>query len=53
MRAGHDHEHAGQRSQPDLTLDFHTGEPTQRRYSRVKVIDMIFFIEGGGSSRAI
>jgi hypothetical protein len=36
-----------------LTLDFHTGEPTQRRYSRAKVIDMIFFIEGGGSSRAI
>jgi hypothetical protein len=36
-----------------LTLDFQTGEPTQRRYSRAKVIDMIFFIEGGGSSRAI
>ena len=36
-----------------LTLDFQTGGPTQRRYSRAKVIDMIFFIEGGGSSRAI
>jgi hypothetical protein len=36
-----------------LTLDFQTGEPTQRRYSRAKIIDMIFFIEGGGSSRAI
>jgi hypothetical protein len=35
------------------TLDFHTGQPTQRRYTRAKVIDMIFFIEGGGSSRAI
>jgi hypothetical protein len=35
------------------TLDFETGEPTQRRYSRAKVIDMIFFIEGGGSNRAL
>ena len=26
------------------TLDFQTGELTQRRYSRAKVIDMIFFI---------
>jgi len=29
------------------TLDFRTGQPTRRRYSRAKVIDMIFFIEGG------
>jgi len=29
------------------TLDFGTGKPAQRRYSRAKVIDMIFFIEGG------
>ena len=29
------------------TLDFGTGKPTCRRYSRAKVIDMIFFIEGG------
>jgi hypothetical protein len=29
------------------TLDFDTGKPTSRRYSRAKVIDMIFFIEGG------
>ena len=29
------------------TLDFRTGHPTRRRYSRAKVIDMIFFIEGG------
>ena len=35
------------------TLDFHTGEPTNRRYSRAKVIDMIFFIEGGGSGSAL
>jgi hypothetical protein len=28
------------------TLDFVTGEPTQRRYTRAKVIDMAFFIEG-------
>jgi hypothetical protein len=29
-----------------FTLDFLTGIPTQRFYSRAKVIDMIFFIEG-------
>jgi hypothetical protein len=28
------------------TLDFDTGELTQRRYSQAKVIDMIFFVEG-------
>lgn len=28
------------------TIDFVTGEPTNRRYSRAKVIDMIFFVEG-------
>lgn len=28
------------------TLDFDTGNPTDRRYTRAKVIDMIFFIEG-------
>jgi hypothetical protein len=28
------------------TLDFVTGQPTQRFYTRAKVIDMIFFIEG-------
>jgi hypothetical protein len=33
------------------TLDFNTGQPTERQYSRAKVIDMIFFIEGGGRSR--
>jgi len=31
------------------TLDFDTGAPTSRTYSRAKVIDMIFFIEGSGS----
>ena len=30
------------------TLDFDTGEPTSRRYSRAKVIDMVFFVEGSG-----
>jgi hypothetical protein len=30
------------------TLDFVSGEPTQRRYSQAKVIDMIFFIAGFG-----
>lgn len=34
------------------TLDFHTGEPTLRQYSCAKIIDMIFFIEGGGSGLA-
>lgn len=29
------------------TLDFDTGELTNRRYSQAKVIDMIFFVEGG------
>jgi hypothetical protein len=29
------------------TLDFVTGEPTKRLYTRAKVIDMVFFIEGG------
>lgn len=28
------------------TLDFVTGEPTRRNYTRAKVIDMAFFIEG-------
>jgi len=30
------------------TLDFISGEPTSRVYSRAKVIDMIFFVEGLG-----
>lgn len=29
------------------TLDFVSGQPTPRNYSRAKVIDMIFFVEGG------
>lgn len=29
------------------TLDFMTGQPTHRFYPRAKIIDMIFFIEGG------
>ena len=29
-----------------LTLDFVSGEPTSRKYTRAKVIDMAFFIEG-------
>ena len=34
-------------------LHFITGTPTDLLYSRAKVIDMIFFIEGGGTgSRA-
>jgi hypothetical protein len=28
------------------TIDFETGKETQRRYTRAKVIDMIFFVEG-------
>jgi hypothetical protein len=30
----------------EATLDFDTGMPTERRYTRAKIIDMIFFIEG-------
>ena len=30
------------------TLDFETGGNTNRRYTRAKVIDMIFFVEGAG-----
>ncbi len=35
------------------TLDFTTGQPTTRLYTRAKVVDMIFFIEGGYPSRAV
>jgi len=31
------------------TIDFLTGQPTSRLYTRAKVIDMIFFIEGSKS----
>jgi hypothetical protein len=34
------------------TLEFSSGKPTGRRYTRAKVIDMIFFVEGGGSPTA-
>ena len=30
------------------TYDFESGQPGTRTYSRAKVIDMIFFIHGGG-----
>jgi hypothetical protein len=36
-----------QHLQPTLVVV--TGRPTQRLYTRAKVIDQIFFIEGGGS----
>ena len=29
------------------TLDFATGQPTTRLYTRAKVVDMVFFIKGG------
>jgi hypothetical protein len=29
------------------TLAFESGDPTGRRYTRAKVIDMIFFVAGG------
>lgn len=35
----------------EQALDFHTGTPTNRRYTRAKVIDMIFFIEGARASQ--
>lgn len=34
------------------TLDFSSGMPTQRHYTRAKVIDMIFFIEGSRKTTA-
>ena len=34
------------------TLDFDTNTPTPRTYTRAKVIDMIFFIEGSGSPQS-
>jgi hypothetical protein len=34
------------------TLDFESGEPTERRYTQAKVIDMIFFIAGFGGPAA-
>jgi hypothetical protein len=34
------------------TLDFATGRPSVRLYTRAKVVDMIFFIEGGYPRRA-
>jgi hypothetical protein len=30
----------------EYTIDFETGTPAARRYTRAKVIDMIFFVEG-------
>src|ERR1022692_1534141 len=35
------------------TLDFRTGQPTSLRYTRAKVLDMVFFIEGGGTGSKI
>jgi hypothetical protein len=29
------------------TIDFHSGRETQFKYTRAKVVDMIFFVEGG------
>jgi hypothetical protein len=41
----HAHAHAITRYRVP-TLDFVSGEPTQRVYSHAKIIDMAFFIEG-------
>jgi hypothetical protein len=35
------------------TLDFVTGEPTDHTYTRAKVLDMIFFMEGYGSGQVV
>jgi hypothetical protein len=37
----------------ECTLDFATGQPTHRPYTRAKVIDEIFFIEGRGEVSAL
>lgn len=34
------------------TLDFTTGQPTTRLYTRAKIVDMVFFIEGGYTNRS-
>lgn len=39
--------------QRQSTLDFTTGRPTTRLYTRAKVVDMIFFIEGGYPASAV
>jgi hypothetical protein len=31
------------------TIDFATGQHTHRKYTRAKVIDMIFYVKGGGT----
>jgi hypothetical protein len=36
-------------SHREPTIDFDTGAATARRYTRAKVIDMIFFVEGARS----
>jgi hypothetical protein len=41
----HDHQEIID-SHRDFTLDFASGQPTRRRYTRAKVIDEIFYIEG-------
>jgi len=47
--AAFDREHAAAiDAGPDLTLGFAADSPASRRYTRAKVIDMTFFIEGGG-----
>lgn len=35
------------------TLDFDSGSPTDRLYTRAKVIDMVFFVEGDRRARAL
>ncbi len=37
----------------EYTLDFATGQPTPRRYTRAEVIDEIFYIEGRGDVSAL
>jgi hypothetical protein len=47
-----DHREAIERHR-ECTLDFATGQPGHRPYTRAKVIDEIFFIEGRGSVSAL
>ena len=35
------------RAEVESLLEFDSGEATERRYTRAKVIDMIFFVAGG------
>ncbi len=46
----YDDHHEVVERQRECTIDFATGQPTQRRRTRAKVIDEVFYIEGRGGA---